>query len=39
MSTESMRILLGKIAEQNYSSKFADLKHLIAAEIIQKLYE
>ena len=39
MDVRSMFILLGKITEGDYSSKVGDPKRLVAAEIIQKLYE
>ena len=39
MDVQSMFDLLGKITEGDYSSKVGDPKRLVAAEIIQKLYE
>jgi len=39
MDVQSMFMLLGKIAEEGYSSKVGDPKRLVAAEIIQKLYD
>jgi hypothetical protein len=39
MDVQSMFDLLGKITEGGYSSKVGDPKRLVAAEIIQKLYE
>ena len=39
MNLRSMFILLGAITEENYTSRFDDPKRLVAAEIIQNLYD